>query len=354
MSYKFYTKEEKEARADLIKQVKKEINVAEIASNLYGLKILQAKKGGRYLKCVEHSSMVFDLGRNCVYWNAQSGNTPLNVIDFIMMYENISAPSAIHKAIEYYQERDGRDLDLFIYNYQENTVQTTRGLILPKENENNINVHAYLTSVRGLKEQLVSDLMQQKLLYEDINNNCVFVGYDKELKPSFACVRGTRERKYQMDCSGSRKSVGFYLETEYTIKKLALFESVIDGLSYASLNTKLDANILCASGAGNVLQTLNYHLLERKRNEIEEIMLCLDNDDAGHEASKKIKEWMKEFYPKIKVSEYAYEGKDVNEYLLVNIREAETKELEAQLHDNFQIALNKPTKEEIEEVQEMG
>lgn len=81
---------EEELRKKIIKELRKNLTCMEIATNILGLTIEKSKSNKRYLKTMEHSSMVFDLKENIVYWNARS-TKPYNVIDFYIEYSNLPA-----------------------------------------------------------------------------------------------------------------------------------------------------------------------------------------------------------------------------------------------------------------------
>ncbi|MDQ0361574.1 DUF3991 and TOPRIM domain-containing protein [Breznakia pachnodae] len=326
---KFFTRDEIEARSELLKQIKREVSVVELATNLYGLKVLKSKKGSRYLKTMEHRSLVFDLQSNVAYWNGHSGNRALNPIDFMMEYEKISGAAAVGKITQYYRERDSKQIEIFRYERQTDTVQQIKSIVYPDEDKNNDKVISYLTEVRGIKKFVVDRLIDDKMLYQDKNGNCVFIGYDAWDKPTFGCLRGTRSVKFQMDCLGSKKNVGFYYESGKNFKKLALCEAVIDGLSYASLHRTLDANILCASGAGSMLETLCYHLTMRENVNVEEIIFCLDDDPAGRNEQKRIEDWMNKNKPNVNRVQFEFkyvpegEKRDINNERLYEIKHQE-------------------------------
>lgn len=63
MSVKFYTKDEKNELRDLAVNIR-QLSVAEIADNVYGLTLYSKKNNARYLVCYEHPSLIFDLQKN--------------------------------------------------------------------------------------------------------------------------------------------------------------------------------------------------------------------------------------------------------------------------------------------------
>lgn len=330
---KIYTEDEKAKLKELTNVIRDELSILEVASNLYGLTFQKAKQGARYIKCVEHSSMVFDLQKNKAYHNAKVRRTAMSVFDFVAYEDNISFTEARNKIIDYYKNRDPNQVQLFHYNIMKNEVKSTQGLVLPKHNDTNQHVIDYLVESRKINPRLVKELIDGQMLYEDKNENCVFVGFDGKGKAQFGFRRGTKKTiPYKCDCFGSFKQVGWYHEIHPALEKLVLCEAMIDGCSYLSMYDNYDANVLCSSGAGCALITLQYafdnrpHVLDNCKT----LVLALDPDGAGREASKEIIAYMKENHPDIIIESFEYEreGEDLNECLIRHCEENEIRELE--------------------------
>ena len=293
---------EEELRKKIIKELRKNLTCVEIATNILGLTIEKSKSNKRYLKTMEHSSMVFDLKENIVYWNARS-TKPYNVIDFYIEYSNLPAYKAIDKLIDYYNSRDPSKIQNIIYDEINNEAYRAESLILPNRYSTNDIVIDYLCNIRKLDINLINDLIDKEMLYEDIYHNVVFVGYDVMDKGEavFGLRRGTDNgifqnfKKFQTDCKGSFKHNGFYysniVDNTQKSDKLYVFESVIDGLSYITLNKDKNVNILCCSGTGAVLNMIKYNLINNfDLKNISQIELVLDNDEAGKVSISKIME----------------------------------------------------------------
>ena len=107
-------------------------------------------------------------------------------------------------------------------------------LILPKHNTNNDIVISYLLK-RGIDKDIIDYCIYNELIYEDINNNVIFIGYDYEQKIKYAGIRGTKETRFLKDAYGSDKQYSFRINAVENSKTVHLFESVIDLLSYATL-----------------------------------------------------------------------------------------------------------------------
>ena len=297
-----FNNNEQELRKKLIREIRENLTCIEVATNIFSLNIERSKSNARYLKPIEHSSMVFDIKENIVYWNAKS-YTPMNVIDFYIEYSNLPAYKAINELIEYYNSRDPSKIQSIIYDEINNEAYRAEGLILPDRYDNNDIVIDYLCNTRKLDINLINDLIDKEMLYEDIYHNVVFVGYDVKDNGEavFGLRRGTNNgtfhnfKKFQIDCEGCFKHNGFYysniLDNTQKSDILYVFESVIDGLSYITLNKNKNVNILCCSGSGAVLNMIKYNLINNPNlKNISQIELVLDNDQAGNVSVSKIME----------------------------------------------------------------
>ena len=160
------------------------------------------------------------------------------------------------------------------------------------------NVVAYLQK-RGISPEVINRCLAEGILYESRKNqNVIFVGKDENGKERFACQRGIRD-DFKADVSGSDKRYSFSLSAENPDSyQLMVFESPIDLLSHATLQQRsglaggligvddstLDTHRLSLGGTSDVA-LIAY--LERNPA-IEQIYLCLDADEAGQTAARKI------------------------------------------------------------------
>jgi hypothetical protein len=145
----------------------------------------------------------------------------------------------------------------------------------------------------------------------------VFVGRDEAGIARFAHMRGIHE-KYHRDADGSDKRFSFILPSKNrTSTALALFEAPVDTLSHACLFPEFEGDRLSLGGVSDVALMA---LLERNPC-IREISLCLDNDDAGQVAARKIHDALAASHPDIAVTmDPPTTGKDYNDQLLHAIR----------------------------------
>lgn len=142
--------------------------------------------------------------------------------------------------------------------------------------------------------------MDHNQLYEDAeHHNCVFVGYDGD-KPRHAFQRSTLSSSTFMgDVPGSDKRFSFAVPKKASTKTLCVFECAIDALSYLTmLKTRgqdwQKANTLSLSGVygpkrnGEMRLPLALDQYLKDNSQIDTLILCLDNDDTGHRASRAI------------------------------------------------------------------
>lgn len=161
-----------------------------------------------------------------------------------------------------------------------------RILEVPSAYGNIRRVFAYLCQSRGIAPEVVSAFARKGLLYESADHhNAVFVGRDEQGKPRHLHARGTLTGShFRQTLPGSEKEYSFHWPG--TSGKLYAFEAPIDMLSYISLHPEgwqeHSYVALCGVSAAPI-----HHLLETQL-QLEEIILCLDNDEAGHSAARRI------------------------------------------------------------------
>jgi hypothetical protein len=178
---------------------------------------------------------------------------------------------------------------------------------------------AYLQN-RGIAADVIRRCMDAGILYEGRYSGepvCVFVGRDEDGKERFACMRGTHSDLKQ-DCRGSDKRFSFYLEPAGARSStLAVFEAPIDAVSHLCLYSNINVHRLSLGGTSDVALMA---FLERQPH-IGKVVLCLDSDEAGQQAVKRIRLALAERYPQVTVSiEVPTVGTDYND-MLIHIRE---------------------------------
>ena len=194
-------------------------------------------------------------------------------------------------------------------------------LEIPPAHSNMRRVFAYLCQTRGIAPEVMSAFARKGLIYEDANHhNAVFVGRDEQDKIRHLHARGTLTGShFRQTLPGSEKEYSFHWEG--TSEKLYAFEAPIDLLSYISLHQEGWRDhtyvALCGVSAAPI-----HHLLETQP-QLEEVILCLDNDGAGHKAARRIAgELLREW--NVSVSAEFPSQKDWNDELL-SFRQEETQ-----------------------------
>lgn len=125
------------------------------------------------------------------------------------------------------------------------------------------------------------------------NNLVVSTGKNTQGEISYAAFRiASTNYRFRGEIAGSDKASGFLIESEGMNDCVYVFESFIDAMSHANLyNIKYgnkDAwKLHNRLALGGTADTALMELLKRKPN-IRNICLCLDNDSAGRTAAKEI------------------------------------------------------------------
>ena len=125
------------------------------------------------------------------------------------------------------------------------------------------------------------------------NNLVVSTGKNAQGEISYAAFRiASTNYRFRGEVAGSDKASGFLIESEGMNDCVYVFESFIDAMSHANLyNIKYgnkDAwKLHNRLALGGTADTALMEMLKRKPN-IRNICLCLDNDSAGRTAAKEI------------------------------------------------------------------
>lgn len=186
-------------------------------------------------------------------------------------------------------------------------------LIVPAAHSDMRRVFAYLCRTRGVDPQVVSHFARTHLLYEDAeHHNAVFIGRDEQGRIQHIHKRSTGTGShFRQTLPGSLKQYSFHHVG--SSDTLFVSEAPIDMLSYISLHPKnwQEHSYVALCGVGMEPIT---HFLETYP-QLKEVILCLDNDEAGHKAAQRIAklllaEWV------VTVSAHFPDEKDWNDELL--------------------------------------
>lgn len=153
------------------------------------------------------------------------------------------------------------------------------------------------------------------------NNLVVSTGKNTQGEISYAAFRiASTNYRFRGEVAGSDKASGFLIESEGMNDCVYVFESFIDAISHANLyNIKYgnkDAwKLHNRLALGGTADTALMELLKRKPN-IRNICLCLDNDSAGRAASATIRQKLMSM-GYMNVYERFSREKDYNEELMM-------------------------------------
>lgn len=164
---------------------------------------------------------------------------------------------------------------------------------LPPANKDARRVFAYLVKHRHIVPEVVSHFVRAGLLYEDAEyHNAVFVGTDEQGVPRHAHKRSTNSfgKTFRINVEGSFPQYSFHhLGADGA---LFVFEAPIDLMSYLALHPERWQEHSYVACCGTSFLPVE-KMLERMRR-VEEVFLCLDNDVAGHTASKRMASFLAE------------------------------------------------------------
>jgi len=275
-----------------------------------------------------HDSLKISNGKWC-WWSRSIGGR--SALDYLIKVRGLTLPEAVIQI-------DGQAaIAPPVPSYKPIPVEPKK-LLLPDKNENNDRVIAYLMG-RGIDRKIIDYCIQTNRLYESRNyHNAVFIGFDQQGVPRYGTLRGTSARRFLGEVNGSDKHFSFSIPSRNECRKLHLFESAIDLLSYGTLELlsgrdwrqenllslagiyKPKQNIVESTPPAALLQFLQEHPY------ISDIALHLDNDMAGRLAAKTIQTILPPAYT---VSdEPPKRGKDYNDYLKITLKIRQPRERE--------------------------
>ena len=158
---------------------------------------------------------------------------------------------------------------------------------LPPKNQDMRRVYAYLIKQRGIDREVVTHFAKAGTLYENAEyHNCVFVGTDETGKSVHAHKRSTNSfgKAFRINIESSDPDYSFHHLGEND--RLFVFEAPIDMLSYISLypdKWRRHSYVACCGTSFLPVEKM----LERLP-QVGQGFLCLDNDEAGHKAGRRM------------------------------------------------------------------
>ena len=154
--------------------------------------------------------------------------------------------------------------------------------------------YAYLTN-RGFERFTIQNMISQNWLMVDKLYNLCFITYEDENKDKVKAItkKGTSYKEFKCNYNNERHT-GFYYAPKGTEQPIMLFvfESVLDLFSFVQLHwlkrIQIDEPFACISLNGAYNLKYIYKVLNQNIS-INKVVLCLDNDYAGCQATQKLK-----------------------------------------------------------------
>ena len=200
-----------------------------------------------------------------------------HAVSFVMRYFGLSFQNAVEELIGG-SAISGVQQDMVI-------AKEMKSLVLPKRSKTTNRILCYLTRERFIAREVIEYFIKAQTLYEDAKyHNCVFVGLDESGVPRHCHIRSTTGN-YKRTESGSQAEYSFHHDGES--EWLFVFEAPIDMLAFITLHRK-DWQKHSYVTLCSVSERALLHRLEVSAN-LQKIVLCLDNDNAGISACERIR-----------------------------------------------------------------
>lgn len=218
-----------------------QVSLTSLAANL-GYTVVRS---GNHYSLKEMDSLIIYDDRSWNRWSGKGNRTGGSQIDFLMEFGGVSSvPEAIAYLLEFNGERIVPEENFQSVNRRE---RAGSAFVLPPKNDNFKRLYAYLIQTRGLSQEVISDFVHRKLIYEDaVHHNIVYCGMDPEGNVRYAGLRGTADiygKKFKMDVPGNDKNYGVNIVNKKN-DTLKVFESVIDCMSYIDMYKDKESNKL--------------------------------------------------------------------------------------------------------------
>lgn len=207
-------------------------------------------------------------------WYSHYEQTGGHAVRFVMKYFDKSFPEAVNEL------NNETGTPYVQYRKSHPYVQ------LPEKSDSTYRMFMYLRNNRCIDPEIINEFVRMGTLYEDAEyHNCVFVGRDEDGRPGHCHKRSTLSH-FRQTVSGSSSEYAFhYNGRDNTIYA---FEAPIDMLAYISMHKddwkKHSYVALCSVSDKAMMHQLDAH------PNLNKIVLCLDNDEAGQLATVRIKD----------------------------------------------------------------
>ena len=303
----------------------------------YGMTLVKKRGRRPILSTEEHDSIVIweDENKYHRYSNGNGGDAVAFMMEFSGIAESdLNKHDQVNECIRILEQRLKINPELAVQ--QVRYKREMPKFVMPEKADTTRKVRDYLCKTRGIEERIVDKWIDEGLLFQEAGKygNCVFISRDENGKPVYGVKRSADPaRKFVVDVEGSDYSRGFFIPGKmdsYTKMKdinasehkiLFVTEAVIDLMSLQSLylrrrdyelrhqgkldcepedyeNRFLNSNWYSLNGCrkyDGLLNTIASH------EGIKDIFLALDNDEAGRNASRAIKDEIQKRFPDRKI-----------------------------------------------------
>ena len=203
-----------------------------------------------------------------------------HAVSFVQKHYGLSYPDAVLMLL-------GGEQGIAYPPAQEREPEPPKPFELPPAHSNMRRVYAYLVKRRHIDREVIATFATAGLLYEDAEyHNCVFVGRDENGIARHAHKRSVNSvgKAFRINVEGSLPQYSFHHIG--SSDSLYVFEAPIDLLSFVTLYPSGWQNhsyvALCGTGSQAMLWVLE------QNPSITSVALCLDNDEAGYKAARRL------------------------------------------------------------------
>lgn len=318
----FYSEEEQKRINKIICQrIRDNIPIQDYAAS----RGFQLERKGKYFKIIgeknnnDFSSVMINTETNR-YKHYSVDKKPRSVIDFVMELDGCDQATAINTLKPLIDTYDLETTTVIEKSHTQKRERQNTELTLPERADTTKNVYAYLIKTRHINKNIVDHFIYDGNLYQDNHNNCVFVRYDKQGKPTFCSKRGTNTyKKFMWEHPANDYDHCFFIENG--ADTLIVNEAIIDTMSVMSIMEDCgcqinDYSYLNISGTPK-WESINTILTENPL--IKNVILACDNDNAGFTAMDNIRKTILKNFPSVKVTNFLPKTEnDWNEQLKFN------------------------------------